>query len=155
MPFEASYDYDFISAKMVITGVINAVLLSNNPSRPELTRNFNEPDRTDRSARIHGSTLVKLIVLGSTTGFTLFTTALGIAALFGAHTVDINSHYVTGIKALFIGPFLGLFMGISLGLLCAFSTYIGLRSWALFRSIRVKYIVLAKPDDDHSEPPAK
>jgi hypothetical protein len=90
--------------------------------------------------RIRGASVIKLILLGSTTSWILVTSVCGVAALFGAEVIQWNGQYVTGMKGLIASPFIGAFVGILFGLFSAAFTYLGLRFYSLFRGISVEYV---------------
>lgn len=102
-------------------------------------------------ARVRGSSIVKMVILGSAIGCTLFTSVFGIAALFGVEALQWNGQYVTGVKALLSSPFIGAFMGILLGLISAPFIYVGLRVYSIFRGISLEYVTSenqnAAPDE--------
>lgn len=97
-------------------------------------------NKTLKIARLRGSSIVKLIMLGSVIGFTLFTSVFGIAALFGVEVLQWNGQYVTGVNALLAAPFIGAFIGTILGLMSATFTYVGLRFYSVFRGISLEYV---------------
>lgn len=102
-------------------------------------------------SRVRGSSIVKLIVLGSVVGCSAITTLFGIAALFGAEVLQWNGQYVTGIKALITSPFMGAFFGVVFGLFSSIFTYVGLRVYSLFRGLSVEYVPAQSSADTASE----
>jgi hypothetical protein len=99
-----------------------------------------ENTETLDAARVRGTSIVKLVVLGSVVGFSLITTIFGVAALFGAEVVQWNGVYLKGVKGFIASPFIGAFIGILFGLFSAFFIYVGLRFYALFSGISVEYV---------------
>ncbi|HET7370909.1 MAG TPA: hypothetical protein VFK45_08730 [Gammaproteobacteria bacterium] len=92
------------------------------------------------AARIRGATVIKLIVLGSTLGYTIIGLLCGIASLFGVEILQWNDEYVTGVTGFVASPFIGAFIGLIFGLFSAAFTYLGLRTYAFFRAVSVEYI---------------
>lgn len=89
--------------------------------------------------RLRGASIFKLCILGNCIGFTLVCMGLSIPAFFGSDVLKWNDTYLTGGPALIAGPFVGLFIGGMCGLFSGFFMYIGLRIYALFRTIEIEY----------------
>jgi len=60
--------------------------------------------------RVSAGTLYKLVAIGSSITFVLFSILMGCFALFGAHTVTWNHHPLIGVSGLVASPFIGLFI---------------------------------------------
>ncbi|MDG5813849.1 hypothetical protein QA601_02070 [Chitinispirillales bacterium ANBcel5] len=98
-------------------------------------------------SRIRGTTLIKLILLGFTTGFSLLVCIFGFFAFLGFEVLHYNEQYITGFKALITLPF-SVFIGFILALFSSFFTYIGLRLYSLFRGISIEYILGEETDQE-------
>ena len=91
-------------------------------------------------SRLRGGTIIKLIVIGSIIGCTLFATLAGAIGLFGVELLQWNGQYLTGVKGLVASPFVGAFIGMIFGGIVSATTYIGLRFFALFSSLSIEYL---------------
>ncbi|MGM0444177.1 MAG: hypothetical protein ACQEQV_08330 [Fibrobacterota bacterium] len=90
--------------------------------------------------RLHGISLVKLIVPGATLGGILLSLLFGIAAFFGGQVVQWNGQYITGVQGAVAAPFICGGIGFIFGLFVSLLTYIGLRFYSLFRPLTLKYV---------------
>jgi hypothetical protein len=89
--------------------------------------------------KISKKSLFKLLFIGLTTGLSMFAIICGIAAFFGAETVQWNGIHRTGIEGLIygfiMGPFLGFLFACVMWLLIA----PGLWVYSFFRPIKVVF----------------
>ncbi|WP_218163408.1 hypothetical protein [Alteromonas sp. V450] len=89
--------------------------------------------------KISKKSLFKLLAIGFTFGVSIFAILCGIAALFGAETVEWNGVYRTGVEGLFysflIGPVAGFFSACFIW----FFTVLGLWLYSFFKPIKVQF----------------
>jgi branched-subunit amino acid ABC-type transport system permease component len=62
--------------------------------------------------RVSAGTLFKLVAIGLSITFILFSVLMGCFALFGAHTVTWNKHPLTGFSGLVASPFIGILIAV-------------------------------------------
>lgn len=89
--------------------------------------------------KISKKSLFKLVFIGLTTSFTLFAIICGIAALFGAETVQWNGVHRTGIEGLMYGFILGPFLGLLFTCIMWLIITPGLWVYSFFREIKVTF----------------
>ncbi|MDU0111735.1 hypothetical protein RT723_01655 [Psychrosphaera aquimarina] len=90
--------------------------------------------------KISKSSLFKILVLGNCLGLFVLCILFGVAAFFGAETVQWNDEYKTGLDGLFysilMGPIFGFFFACVMWVYSAF----GLWVYSLFRPIKITFV---------------
>ncbi len=90
--------------------------------------------------RIQFSSLFKMCFLGGLVLIGPFMLLCGIAALFGAHTIEFNGRYVTGmfgfIQSLIMIPVFAAGMALCFGSIC----YVGIRVAGRFFSLELAFL---------------
>jgi hypothetical protein len=85
--------------------------------------------------RVSAGTLYKLVAIGSSITFVLFSIIMGCFALFGFHTVTWNHHPLTGISGLVASPFIGLFIAAIFTIFLGSGMAFGLWLYSKFRPV--------------------
>lgn len=83
--------------------------------------------------RVSAGTLYKLVAIGSSVTFLLFSVLMGCFALFGAHTVFWNNRPLTGVSGLVASPFIGLLIAVIFTLFLGSSMAFGLWLYSKFK----------------------
>jgi hypothetical protein len=91
--------------------------------------------------KISAGTVFKLISTGLTVGFLPLFTLFGVMGALGMETLQWNDEYVTGIKALFIGPLMAVFMSLMFTFIIGSITVFGLWIFSFFKSINIEFVV--------------
>jgi len=88
-------------------------------------------------------TLFKILLIGLCGGIMPLCVLMGILSLFGANTVEVNGHYLTGLTGFIAAPIIGLFVGVLLSAISWVFSCIGLWIYSLYSSLTICY----KPED--------
>ena len=89
--------------------------------------------------KISKKSLFKLLFIGLTTGLSMFAILCGIAAFFGAETVQWNGVHRTGIEGLIYGFIMGPFLGLLFSCVMWLQITPGLWVYSFFRPIKVTF----------------
>ena len=89
--------------------------------------------------KISKKSLFKLLFVGLTSGLSVFAILCGIAALFGAETIQWNGVHRTGIEGLLYGLIMGPFLGLLFACFMWLFITPGLWFYSFFRPIRVSF----------------
>lgn len=89
--------------------------------------------------KISKKSLFKLLFIGLTTGLSMFAILCGIAAFFGAETVQWNGVHRTGIEGLIYGFIMGPFLGLLFSCVMWLLITPGLWVYSFFRPIKVTF----------------
>ena len=96
--------------------------------------------QTIQFKRIKAGSLFKFILIVTASIMIPFSILCGIAALFGAHTVTVNSNYVTGIWGLLSGIIMAPFLSfIFAGFIWLFA-YVSIRIVGKFMTFNISYV---------------
>lgn len=91
--------------------------------------------------KISAGTMYKLFAIGLTVGFLPLFLLFGILGAFGTEVLIWNDQPVTGIKAIFVGPFMAVFMSLIftalIGSICAF----GLWVFSFFKPLKIEFTI--------------
>lgn len=89
--------------------------------------------------KISKKSLFKLLLVGFTTGLTSFSLLCGIAAIFGAETIQWNGVYRTGIEGLVYSIFMGPVLGVVFACLIWLFLAPGLWFYSFFRPLKLSF----------------
>jgi len=89
--------------------------------------------------KISKRSLFKLLLIGFTTGLTVFSLLCGIAAIFGAETIQWNGVYRTGIEGLFYSIFMGPVLGVFFSCVIWLFLVPGLWIYSFFQPLKVSF----------------
>jgi|TARA_B110000114_G_C15045709_1_gene379052 hypothetical protein len=89
--------------------------------------------------KISKKSLFKLLFIGLTAGLSVFAIICGIAAFFGAETIQWNGVQRTGVEGLLYGLIMGPFLGLLFACFMWLFITPGLWVYSFFRPIRVTF----------------
>lgn len=89
--------------------------------------------------KISKKSLFKILFIGFTTGLTIFSLLCGIAAIFGAETIQWNGIYRTGIEGLIYSIFMGPVLGIVFSCVIWLFIVPGLWIYSFFQPLKVSF----------------
>ncbi len=89
--------------------------------------------------KISKKSLFKLLFIGFTVGLTIFSLLCGIAAIFGAETVQWNGVYRTGFEGLLYSIFMGPVLGIVFSCVIWLFLVPGLWIYSFFQPLKVSF----------------
>ncbi len=89
--------------------------------------------------KISKKSLFKLLFIGFTVGLTIFSLLCGIAAIFGAETVQWNGIYRTGVEGLLYSIFMGPVLGIVFSCVIWLFLVPGLWIYSFFQPLKVSF----------------
>jgi len=87
--------------------------------------------------KISKKSLLKLLVVGFISVLTVFSLLCGIAAMFGAETIQWNGVYRTGIEGLLYSVFMGPILGVVFGCLVWLFLVPGLWIYSFFQPLNI------------------
>ncbi|MPV86258.1 hypothetical protein [Ostreibacterium oceani] len=94
--------------------------------------------------KVSAGTVFKLFVIGLTVGFLPVFLLFGVLGMLGLGTLTWNDQPVTGIKAIFVAPFIAVLMSLIftalLGSICA----LGLWVFSFFRPLKIEFVLNEK-----------
>ncbi len=94
--------------------------------------------------KLSKATILKIYFIGIGVSAMTFTTLCGIAALFGAETVNWNGDQITGSAALIYGPLIGAMITIFATLLCTVLSIFGLWVYSFFKPLSLEFTELSQ-----------
>ncbi len=92
--------------------------------------------------KLSKATVFKIYFIGIGISAMTVTVLSGIAAIFGAETVNWNGEQVTGFSALIYGPLIGAMFTIFASLFCWVLSLFGLWVYSFFRPLSLEFIEL-------------
>ena len=91
------------------------------------------------ATKISKKSLFKLLLVGFTTGLTVFSLLCGIAAIFGAETIQWNGVYRTGIEGLVYSVFMGPVLGVVFASVIWLFLAPGLWIYSFFKPLKISF----------------
>ncbi len=89
--------------------------------------------------KISKKSLFKLLFVGFSAGFSVFSLLCGIAAIFGAETIQLNGVYRTGIEGLVYSVFMGPVFGVLFACLIWLFLVPGLWIYSFFQPLKISF----------------
>lgn len=89
--------------------------------------------------KISKKSLFKILFIGFTTGLTIFSILCGVAAVFGAETIQWNGIYRTGVEGLLYSIFMGPVLGIVFSCVIWLFLVPGLWIYSFFQPLKVSF----------------
>lgn len=89
--------------------------------------------------KISKKSLFKILMIGFTVGLTVFSLLCGIAAMFGAETIQWNGVYRTGVEGLIYSIFMGPVLGIVFSCVIWLFLVPGLWIYSFFQPLKVAF----------------
>ena len=93
-------------------------------------------------AKVSAGTVYRLVGVGSLCGFVSLGILFGALGSMGLATVTWNRQPVTGLPALYTGPFIGLIVAMAITAFVGSAIAFGLWLYAMFRPITIEYASL-------------